>query len=429
MTRFRLAAGAGAIVAAAGLVPALAIGGLVPAATAAPAPAVQAARDGGRPVVELTGPAGTLRLTGQRALTRSTAGSATSTAPGTAPVTTSPATPSGDPHTYPPAVVSRLTGADRYATAVAVSRHRFPTTARSVYLVSGTAWADAVAVGAASDGPVLLVPSHGAVPAAVRAEVARLRPAHVYVVGGAGVVPTATARAAAGSRAVVRLAGRDRYATAVAVTRHLFTRPIPRRGSSDSDTGEWPQALLVDGSGGIDGLLAGVAAGPSMAVLPLPTRGPVPAVLRAEVARLRLAHVAATNPVMGSARALLGTRADILPMSMPDRYQQSILDAYLGLGDVSASAPVYVARGDAPVDLLAAGPLQGMVLLVRPDGTVPYDVARMLPGVQRIVVLGGVPQRSVALLRDASRGILPTEAPQPASTSVTASSSAPSVTR
>ena len=83
---------------------------------------------------------------------------------------------------------SRLAGADRYATAVAISRRAFPDSAAVVYVARADAFADALAGGSLTDGPVLLVPSCGTVPAVVLAEVRRIAPSEVIALGGTGAV-------------------------------------------------------------------------------------------------------------------------------------------------------------------------------------------------------------------------------------------------
>jgi len=73
----------------------------------------------------------------------------------------------------------RVAGADRYATAVAISRRAFPGTADEVWLAPG----EGAPAGPAPPGPVLLVPACGPLPDVVRAELARLAPARVSPLG------------------------------------------------------------------------------------------------------------------------------------------------------------------------------------------------------------------------------------------------------
>jgi glucose/arabinose dehydrogenase/putative cell wall-binding protein len=117
--------------------------------------------------------------------------------------------------------VSRLAGADRYATAAAVSAATFSPGVAAAFVATGADFADALAGGPAAahlGGPLLLTRPN-AVPAALAAELTRLKPARIYVLGGTAAVSNAvlSALGAYTSGPVSRLAGADRYATAAAV--------------------------------------------------------------------------------------------------------------------------------------------------------------------------------------------------------------------
>ncbi|WP_432562074.1 cell wall-binding repeat-containing protein [Kineococcus sp. SYSU DK003] len=122
----------------------------------------------------------------------------------------------------------RAAGGDRYATAAALSRGSFaPSPGSSVFLTSGEDFADALAAGPAAaveDAPLLLTAAR-TLPEATRAELTRLRPERVHVIGGVGRVGEevlAAVRAVLPGASVDRTAGGDRYATAVAVARTFF---------------------------------------------------------------------------------------------------------------------------------------------------------------------------------------------------------------
>ncbi|HEX6140805.1 MAG TPA: cell wall-binding repeat-containing protein [Candidatus Limnocylindria bacterium] len=119
--------------------------------------------------------------------------------------------------------VTRLAGADRYATAAAISAAGWGPGVPVAYLATGANFPDALSAGplaARSGGPILLV-SRDSLPGATAAELARLRPGRIVLLGGAGVVGDAVAAAVAAyasSGSVTRLAGADRYATAAAIS-------------------------------------------------------------------------------------------------------------------------------------------------------------------------------------------------------------------
>lgn len=95
--------------------------------------------------------------------------------------------------------VSRLAGADRYETAVTISRFEFPGGSARVFLARADGYADALAGGALTSGPILLVPQCGTLPAVVREELVRLQPDHVTALGGPGAVCDAMLQQAADS--------------------------------------------------------------------------------------------------------------------------------------------------------------------------------------------------------------------------------------
>jgi glucose/arabinose dehydrogenase len=93
--------------------------------------------------------------------------------------------------------VARLSGADRYATAAAVSAATFAPGVRAVLVATGDNYPDALAGAGAAHAwgaPVLLV-RHGSIPAAVAVELDRLNPGQIFVLGGPSVVSDAVAGA------------------------------------------------------------------------------------------------------------------------------------------------------------------------------------------------------------------------------------------
>jgi putative cell wall-binding protein len=86
--------------------------------------------------------------------------------------------------------VVRVGGSDRYATASTLSTRSASPGVGTAYLATGNSFADALAGGpaaAATGGPILLVRGN-CVPSAVNAELARLNPAKVVLLGGPGAL-------------------------------------------------------------------------------------------------------------------------------------------------------------------------------------------------------------------------------------------------
>ena len=123
-------------------------------------------------------------------------GATTYTAPSAYPVTAGQIAAYGVTIDHLP--VTRLGGSDRYATAALVSEATFPAGAPVAYIATGATFPDALsgAVAAArAGGPVLLV-SPIALPAATAAELTRLRPSRIVILGGSGAVSASVATAA-----------------------------------------------------------------------------------------------------------------------------------------------------------------------------------------------------------------------------------------
>ena len=150
--------------------------------------------------------------------------------------------------------VTRWSGADRYATAATVSRSAFSPGVAVAYITTGSTFPDALSGGAIAGrngGPILLVET-GSLPGATAAELARLKPASIVILGGTGAVDNAVAetlREYATSGSVSRLAGADRFATssrsAVPATAAPAARPSSLRRARTSPTdwlvARWPR--------------------------------------------------------------------------------------------------------------------------------------------------------------------------------------------
>lgn len=173
------------------------------------------------------------------------------------------------------APVERVAGVDRYATAAAVSALAFPDGAPVVYVAAGTDFADALAGGsaaAAAGGPVLLV-RPDSVPPATAAELSRLAPASIVILGGTSAVEAAVESALSQYAPVRRIGGGDRYETASLVSQDAF----PNGAAT---------VYVAIGTNFPDGLggaaAAGAAGGPVLLIAP----EALPNVTRDELVRL-----------------------------------------------------------------------------------------------------------------------------------------------
>lgn len=85
------------------------------------------------------------------------------------------------------APITRLAGTDRYRTAVAISRSKYPAGAPVVFLASGMNFPDALAASpiAGAQGAPMLLTTYSSIHPAVLAEIKRLKPKRVVVIGAA----------------------------------------------------------------------------------------------------------------------------------------------------------------------------------------------------------------------------------------------------
>lgn len=176
------------------------------------------------------------------------------------------------------APTSRLSGADRFSTAAAVSRATFPTRVSVVYIATGNGFADALSGGAAAArnrGPVLLVGSDG-IPSSTAEELRRLSPRQIVVLGGSAAIPSSVASQLDDytDGAVERLSGSDRYATSAAISARMFPVAV--------DT-----VFVATGENFPDALAGVPAAAREKAPLLLLRRDAIPEVIATQLQRLR----------------------------------------------------------------------------------------------------------------------------------------------
>ena len=152
---------------------------------------------------------------------------------------------------YTAGSVTRIAGADRYATAAAISRATFAAGAPTVYVATGENYPDALAaaaVAARAKAPILLV-RQGTIPSVTATELSRLRPGRIILMGGPVAIGDAVARQLTAYAPVTRVAGADRYGTAVALSQLTF-------GANAVSS-----AYVATGQAFTDGLAAGPVAG------------------------------------------------------------------------------------------------------------------------------------------------------------------------
>lgn len=130
---------------------------------------------------------------------------------------------------------SRLAGADRFATAAEVAEALVePASGGTVFVVNGLDYPDALSAGGASRDDPLLMVTPTSIPAVTAAQLTRIEPDRIVVVGGTGVVSNSVFTALQGyvdsPSDVVRLAGANRFAT----SRTVILSPEGLNGDVDA---------------------------------------------------------------------------------------------------------------------------------------------------------------------------------------------------
>ena len=283
--------------------------------------------------------------------------------------------------------VTRTSGGDRFGTSVEVSKAAYPDPASvgTVYVANGLSFPDALSGGpaAAQDSGPLLLTAPGYLPDTVKAEITRLHPAHIVVVGGPNVV-SADVLTALGklSPDVKRVYGGDRFVTSRAGAAHSFTSA--------------PVVYVSTGLNFPDSLSAGAAAGAKHAPLLL-VNGGASSVDAATASLLRslgtttivvIGGPAVMSPALAADFGRFGT---VVPVAGGDRFEtsQRIIES-----SFANSSRVILANGLNFPDALSASAWAGKSaspLFITPGGCVPQrtlDDTYFL-GATHVTVAGG----------------------------------------
>ncbi|WP_432488731.1 cell wall-binding repeat-containing protein [Kineococcus sp. SYSU DK018] len=282
------------------------------------------------------------------------------------------------------ASVSRLAGADRIGTAVAASRSFSGQRAGAVVLARSDTYADSLAAAPlASDegGPLLLTPTGGLDASVADAIRDVLAPGGtVYLLGGTAALSTSveeSVRSLGIAGAVTRVAGADRFGTAVEVA-----KLIPEAGTVSVVTGwNFPD---------------GLAAGALMGVVDADTEHSVGVVLLSDGANLGSTTAGYLDQrgfttkiaIGGPAAVAVSGRNGWAPIAGADRYDTSARIARQFTSSSffeDATTIVGIATGEGWADALAGSALLayggGPLLLTQP-GQLPTATADVLRDLQ-----------------------------------------------
>ncbi|PSL38778.1 putative cell wall binding repeat protein [Labedella gwakjiensis] len=287
--------------------------------------------------------------------------------------------------------VERVSGQTRYASAVAVSKRTYPSGSGVVYIASGENFPDAVgaAPAAVNAGGALLLTRRDSVPSEVVAEVKRLNPRSIVIVGGEAAVGSAVQATLSGIATTTRVAGASRFEVSTALAIQGFP------GGTDT-------AYIASGAGFADAVSAGSAAGADDApiILARPKAGPDTALLQTlERLGVRTVKIAGgTAAVSSSFESTLRSKGyTVERLGGANRYaaNQAINAEAFGYSNTA-----FVASGLAYPDALTGSTWAGKSnapLFITTSGCVQPGIISTMKGmgVSKVIVLGGTSSLSV----------------------------------
>lgn len=290
-------------------------------------------------------------------------------------------------------IVDRERGSTRYETAVEISERSYPSGSNAVFVATGADYPDALAAGPAAasvDAPLLLTP-RTSLPGVVAAEIDRLDPDMIVIVGGTGAVSgTVAAQLGALAPSVMRISGSDRYATARAIVQEFF----PSATTAYVATGRnFPDALSASAAGAATGVPVLLIDG---------AKNSVDAQTLAVLAGLGVTQVkiaGGTGVVRPAVETQLGALYTVDRLSGATRYGTSLA---IGQDVFATAGHVLLATGSNFPDALAGAPLAGVVegpLFLTTGACIPADIRAEIADIEagRVTLLGGTGVLSPAL--------------------------------
>lgn len=289
-------------------------------------------------------------------------------------------------------VMRRHAGGDRFDTAARVSRAVFPGGASTVIVATGRDFPDALSGAAAAarfGAPILLVETDS-IPGSTTAELSRLSPDDILILGGTAAVSTSVEAALAGysTNPPQRIGGSNRYHTAALISQAAYPDPGPVT-----------TVFVATGTGFADALAGGPAAAHLDAPLLLTRPDSLPGETIAELNRLQpdtIVIVGGTAAVSTSVETALAAYATNPPVRRggSNRYDTARLIGEYAFPGGSTPLHVYVATGTNYPDALAgaaAAANQGASLMITDpvalSGPARTEIVRIAP--EAITILGG----------------------------------------
>lgn len=285
----------------------------------------------------------------------------------------------------------RLAGPSGVETSLAVAKHTWGTTWPVVYVASNRNPVDALPAATIGDGPVVLTDGKSL-------NLGGVKPGKIVLLGGTGAVPQAIEdQAKASGVEVVRLAGADRNATAVAIAKQwVKVNGTPKNVYITKNTG----------SGSPDAVAASVLRdGPILTF----TNDASAAALPGVVSELKAGKVTALGGTAVVPDSVLNTAAGgkaTARLAGANRYETAFTIAKYAKAQKSGSV-VYLASGTALKDAMVAGAAKDGVILLSPANGEGVKAKADALGASKLMIIGGTGVMPDATVQAATTGIIP----------------------
>ncbi len=288
----------------------------------------------------------------------------------------------------PSGKVERWDGLDRYEASAKISAMSFDPGVDTAFIASGLIFTDALSgspIAGHTPGPMLLVKTNE-IPSSIKAELSRLKPHRIVVLGGPNTITTTVESQLHSytTGAVSRWDGKDRYDASAKISAMSFKPGV--------DT-----AFVASGLIFTDALSGSPIAGHTPGPMLLVKDNAIPSSIIAELQRLKPHDIV----VLGGPATIDDTVQQQL-----EAYTTGVVDRWDGLDRYEASAQIsaksfrpgvkiaFIASGLIFTDALSGSPIAGHtpgpMLLVKTNEIPPSidtELDRLNP--QKIVILGG----------------------------------------
>lgn len=285
----------------------------------------------------------------------------------------------------------RLAGPSGVETSLAVAKHTWGNDWKVVYVASNRNPVDALPAATIGDGPVVLTDGKSL-------NLGGVKPGKIVLLGGIGAVPqTIEDQAKASGVEVVRLAGADRNATAVAIAKQW----VKVNGT--------PKNVYITknvGSGSPDAVAASVLRdGPILTFTSDASAAALPGV----VSELKAGKVTALGGTAVVPDSVLNTAAGgkaTARLAGANRYETAFEIAKYAKAQKSGSV-VYLASGTALKDAMVAGAAKDGVILLSPANGEGVKAKADALGASKLMIIGGTGVMPDTTVQAATTGVVP----------------------